>query len=81
MLRQVRTFAGTKGTKIQYNEYNKTIMVTFYPTVWATASEMADFFQRNVNHIDGYSGHFRVDQIRTREHGLVSCVELNVPAP
>lgn len=79
MIKKIEALAGKKGTKIEYQPYNNTILVTFYPSIWATSSEMADFFQANIKHVDGYCGHFRVDKIRTREHELVSCIELNVP--
>ena len=78
-IKQIQKLAGKKGTKINYNKYNNTITVTFYPTLFATASEMADFFQANIDHVGGYKDVFRVDKIRTREHELVTCVELSVP--
>lgn len=78
MMRQIQTLAGKKGTKIEYNHYNKTIMVTFYPSIWATASEMADFFQANIDHVGGYDETFRVDKIRTHD-GLLSYIEIPVP--
>ena len=79
MIKQIQKLAGKKGTKIEYNDYNNTIMVTFYPSMWATASEMADFFQSNIDHVGGYGECFRVDKIRTRENELVSYIEIPVP--
>lgn len=78
-IKQIQRFAGKKGTKIRYNEYNNTIMVTFYPTMWATASEIADSFQAVINHVGGYDDIFRVDKIRSLEYGLLSYIELHIP--
>ena len=79
MIKQIQTLAGKDITKIRYNRYNNTVSVTFYPTLFATASEMADFFQANLDHVGGYDECFRVDKIRTREQELVSCIEIPVP--
>ena len=78
MIDQVRRWVG-KNNKVEYNSYNNTISVTFYPDPWATASEMADFFQATLPHLDGYTRHFRVDKIRIRDGCMVSRIELDAP--
>lgn len=79
IIKQIQAIAGKKNTKINYNEYNNTVTVTFYPNRWASASEMADFFQANIDHVD-CSECFRVDKMRTPGHDMVSCIELSIPS-